>query len=128
LDRFDPAALRFAFRLGKLPAWMGAAYAQRDVRLTRASSAMAVLTVPDREPLTLFDCGRRLIRSWTLINSLGAAWHPMSIVIDQPTVAALADLVDGRDPVALYRIGVTRRSAPWSHRRGLEAVLGTPPG
>ena len=127
LDRFDTAALRLAFRLGKLPGWMGAAYAQHDVRLTRASSAMAVIVAADREPLTLFDCGRRLIRSWTLINSLGAAWHPMSIVIDQATVADLAELIGGRDPVALYRVGSTRDLAPWSHRRSLEATLTSAP-
>jgi hypothetical protein len=127
LDRFDTAALRFAFRLGRLPGWLAAAYAQRDVRLTRASSAMAVLVAEDREPLTLFDCGRRLIRSWTLINSLGYAWHPMSIVIDQATVTDLAASIGGRDPVALYRVGATRLTAPWSHRRGLEAVLAPSP-
>jgi hypothetical protein len=123
LDRFDTAALRFALRLGRLPGWLAAAYAHRDVRLTRASSTMAVLVADDREPLTLFDCGRRLIRSWTLINSLGYAWHPMSIVIDQATVADLAGLIGGLDPVALYRVGATRQAAPWSHRRGLRDVL-----
>ena len=88
---------------------------------------MAVLVAENREPETLFDCGRRLIRSWTLINSLGYAWHPMSIVIDQSTVDDLAGSIDGRDPVALYRVGMTRRVAPWSNRRDLKAVMVPPP-
>jgi hypothetical protein len=123
----DPFWLRLALALGRLPGWLAWAYAQRDVRLTRASSAMAVLMVPDRDPLTLFHCGRRLIRSWTLINSLGYAWHPMSVVIDQPTVDALRDLIGGADPVAIYRIGYTPVAAPWSNRRRLDQVVVAPP-
>jgi hypothetical protein len=123
----DQVWLRLALRLGRLPTWLALAYAERDVRLTRRSSAMAVLTVEDREPLTLFECGRRLIRSWTLLNSLGYAWHPMSVVIDQATVADLATMIGGRDPVAIYRVGYTARTAARSHRRSLDAVLVPPP-
>ncbi len=104
-------------------AWL---YAQRDVRLTRASGAMAVLVAEQRTPVALFECGRRLLRSWTLINSVGYAWHPMSVVIDQATVADLRALIGGRDPVAIYRVGYTPREAAWSKRRSLDAVL-TPP-
>jgi hypothetical protein len=43
---------------------------------------------PDRKPETLFECGQKLIRSWTTINARGFAWPPMSIVIDQPTIVA----------------------------------------
>jgi hypothetical protein len=123
LSRLDQWALKFALKRGKLPGWLARIYAQRDVRLTKASSAIAVLIVEDRRPETLFDCGRRLIRSWTAINAEGFSWHPMSIVIDQPTVRELAGLIGGRDGVAIYRVGFTPERAPWSKRRGLDAVL-----
>jgi hypothetical protein len=125
LSRFDQGALRFALRRGKLPGWIARIYAQRDVRLTKASSAIAVLVTADRRPETLFDCGRRLIRSWTAINAAGWSWHPMSIVIDQPTVHELAKMIEGLDGVAIYRVGYTSKDAPWSKRRSLGAVLVT---
>jgi len=119
----DPFWLRLALRLGRLPGWLAWAYAERDVRLTRASGAIAVLTAQGREIPDLIDCGRRLIRSWTLINSLGYAWHPMSVVIDQATVEDLRAMIDGQDPLAIYRVGATTESAAWSKRRALDAVL-----
>lgn len=127
LSRVDQAALRFALRRGRLPGWLARVYASRDVRLTRASGAMAVLVIPDRDIVTLFEYGRRLLRSWTLINSVGYAWHPMSIVIDQPTVAELAAMLGGRDGVAIYRAGYTSESAPMSLRRPAAAALVPPP-
>jgi hypothetical protein len=51
----------------------------------------------------------------------------MSVVIDQPTVAHLARLIDGRDPVAIYRVGRPLGEAAWSQRRSLGAVLVPPP-
>lgn len=123
LNRFDQLALRLALRLGRLPGWLAWIYAQRDVRLTRSSGAMAVLIADGREPQALFECGRRLIRSWTLINSSGFSWQPMSVVIDQPTVRELGTLIEGRDPVAIYRVGYTPNHAAWSKRRSLEDVL-----
>jgi nitroreductase len=123
LSKLDQVALRFALRRGKLPGWLARIYAQRDVRLTKASAAIAVLITPDRRPDTLFDCGRRLLRSWATINAVGYSWHPMSIVIDQPTVEELSKLIGGQDGVAIYRVGYTSRSAPWSKRRGLESAV-----
>jgi hypothetical protein len=123
VNRIDAVALRVALRLGRLPGWLAWFYAQRDVRLTRASAAMAVLTTESRDTLTLFACGRRLIRSWTLINAQGYAWHPMSVVIDQGTVSELATMLGGRDPVAIYRVGRPAGSAAWSKRRVLDDVL-----
>jgi hypothetical protein len=125
LSRFDQFALKFALWRGRLPAWLARIFAQRDVRLTRASAAMAVLTTPDRKPETLFECGRNLIRSWTAINAHGFAWHPMSIVIDQPTVAELSHLIKDRDGVAIYRVGHSGNSVPWSKRRSLKDVIAT---
>lgn len=123
LDKLDQRALKFALHRGRLPGWLARVYAQRDVRLTRASAAMAVLLTPDRKPETLFECGRKLIRSWTTINAHGFAWHPMSIVIDQPTVTDLSRLIRGQDGVAIYRIGHANDPVPWSKRRGLQDVV-----
>jgi hypothetical protein len=47
----------------------------------------------------------------------------MSVVIDQPTVADLRAMIDGRDPVAIYRAGFTVDVAASSKRRALERVL-----
>lgn len=123
LNGFDQRALRFALRRGRLPGWLARIYAQRDVRLTRASAAMAILVTPDRTPETLFECGRKLIRSWTLINARGFAWHPMSIVIDQPTVKDLSRLIEGQDGVAIYRVGHTDDTVSWSKRRSLRSIV-----
>lgn len=123
LNWLDQRALKFALRRGKLPGWLARVYAQRDVHLTRASGAIAVLITSDRRPETLFECGRRLVRSWVAINAAGYSWHPMSIVIDQPTVRDLSELIGGRDGVAIYRVGYTSMGAPWSKRRKLESVL-----
>jgi hypothetical protein len=123
VDRFDELAVRVALRLGRLPRWLAWFYAQRDVRLTRASSAMAVLSVERRDPLDLFECGRRLIRSWTLINANGLGWHPMSVVIDHSTVSELAAMLGGLDPVAIYRVGRPLGVAAWSQRRPIESIL-----
>jgi hypothetical protein len=123
LNRLDVLGFRIAVFLRTLPGWLARVYAQRDVELTEASGAMAVLTVESREPAALFDAGRRLTRSWTLINQLGYAWHPMSVVIDQPTVDDLRRRIGGRDPIAIYRVGYTPRVAAISGRRALDRVL-----
>lgn len=123
LNRFDVLALRVALALGRLPGWLAWMYAQRDVRFTRASGAMAVLLGQGRDPLALFEAGRRLTRSWTLINAHGYAWHPMSVVIDQATVNELRGMIDGHDPIAIYRVGFTEESAARSRRRPLAQIL-----
>ena len=123
LSAIDQTALRFALSRGRLSAPLARVYAQRDVGLTRSSATIAVLVTEGRGAEALFDSGRRLVCSWTLINSLGYAWHPMSIVIDQPTVSELATMIEGRDPVAIYRVGHTVRHAAWSKRRSLDAVI-----
>jgi hypothetical protein len=123
LSRLDQVALKFALKRGRLPGWLARIYAKRDVLLTKASGAIAVLTTSDRRPESLFQCGRRLLRSWTAINAAGYSWHPMSIVIDQPTVSELSQMIGGQDGVAIYRVGHTSDTAPWSKRRSLEAIL-----
>jgi hypothetical protein len=123
LNALDVFALRVALALRRLPAPLAWVYAQRDVRLTAASSVMAVLVVPDRTVETLVRSGQTLIRSWTLINSLGYSWHPMSVVIDQPTVDRLREMIGGQDPIAIYRVGWTGEPAAWSRRRSLASVV-----
>jgi nitroreductase len=128
LNRFDVLALRLALALGRLPGWLAWMYAQRDVRFTRASGAMAVLLGEGRDPMGLFRAGVRLVRSWTTINAAGFAWHPMSVVIDQATVDDLRVMIDGRDPIAIYRVGFTDQAAARSRRRPIERVLVPAPG
>ena len=115
LSWLDRQALRFALWRGRLSAFLAGIYAQRDVYLTRRSATVAVLTAHDRDPLTLFECGRRLLRAWVTINAACYSYHPISIVIDQPTVSELASRV--KNPVAIFRVGYTPKAAPWSNRR-----------
>jgi hypothetical protein len=117
LSWIDRQALRFALWRGRLAAPLARIYAQRDVYLTRHSAAITVLTVENRDPLTLFDCGRRLLRAWVTINAAGFSYHPISIVIDQPTVIELAEKGLVENPVAIFRVGYTADPAPWSNRR-----------
>ena len=44
LSRLDQVALKFALKRGRLPGWLARIYAKRDVLLTKASGAIAVLT------------------------------------------------------------------------------------
>ncbi|GHO97920.1 hypothetical protein KSF_079680 [Reticulibacter mediterranei] len=115
LSWIDRQALRFALWRGRLSALLAWIYAQRDVYLTRRSATIAVLTAQDREPLTLFACGRSLLRAWVMINAASYSYHPISIVIDQPTVNELSSKV--KNPVAIFRVGYTPEAAPWSNRR-----------
>lgn len=117
LSWLDQQALRFALWSGRLSTPLAWVYAQRDVYLTRHSSAIAVLTAENREPFTLFECGRRLLRAWVAINAMHFSYHPISIVIDQPTVTELAQKAGVVDPVAIFRVGYTSKPAPWSNRR-----------
>ena len=115
LSWLDRQALRFALWRGRLSALLAWVYAQRDVYLTRRSATIAVLTAQDRDPLTLFECGRRLLRAWVMSNAACYSYHPISIVIDQPTVNELASKV--KNPVAIFRVGYTPKAAPCSNRR-----------
>jgi hypothetical protein len=124
LTRTEWAALRLAFRAGRLPALVARAYASRDVRLLSQSVAVCVLAAPGLEPQDLFDAGRRLLRSWATIGSVGWACHPISVAVDRPeTAPAVARLAGVTVPVAVYRIGHPTASVPRSNRRGLADCL-----
>ncbi|HEU5003551.1 MAG TPA: nitroreductase family protein [Actinomycetota bacterium] len=125
LTRLEWAALRVAFRVGRLPAPAAALYSSRDRRLLRTSVAVCVLGAPSLEPADLFDAGRRLLRSWVTVGGAGWACHPISIAVDRPeTAPEVATLAGVPVPVAVYRIGHPKATVPRSNRRRLAEVLG----
>ncbi len=126
LSRTDQVLLRLALALGRLPRWAAVPYAARDVRLLRSAPAVAVLTAPDLSLPSLFDAGRRLLRSWTSICAHGAAYHPISIAVDVPRTAARLRERVGEEPVAMFRIGYADPIAARSGRRPLASVLRSP--
>jgi nitroreductase len=124
LTRFEWAALRLAIRAGRLPAPVALAYASRDIRLLARAQAVVVLGAADLSPATLVDAGRRLLRCWVTITAAGFGCHPISIAVDRPETAPLVAALTGLPvPVAVFRIGHTRRPAPVSNRRCLDDVL-----
>ncbi|MET3568246.1 hypothetical protein ABIC47_003762 [Leifsonia sp. 563] len=124
LSRLDVAALRFAFRRGRLSSsLLQRIYSTRDISMFRSAPAAAVLGARSLDPLDLFDAGRRLLRSWVTIAAAGFDCHPFSIAIDDPTTARRVGAEVGvATPVALYRIG--RCSVPpyGSNRKSLDSV------
>jgi len=125
LSRLETVALRFALLRTRLSRPVAHVYAHRDVTLTHASSTIAVLAADSMDPVDLFEAGRRLLRAWTTATAAGYSTHPISVVIDRPeTRPELAAIAGVRLPVALFRVGYTRRRVPWSNRRLLHTVLG----
>ena len=124
LTRTEWAALRVAFRAGRLPAVVARAYASRDVRLLAGSVGVCVLGAPSLAPPDLFDAGRRLLRSWATIAGAGWACHPISIAVDRPeTAPSVGRLAGVAVPVAVYRIGHPTAEVPRSNRRNLADCL-----
>jgi hypothetical protein len=124
LTRTEWAALRVAFRAGRLPGLVARAYASRDVRLLRGSVAVCVLGAASLDPHHLFDAGRRLLRSWATIGAAGWACHPISVAVDRPETAPLVAALAGVPvPVAVYRIGHPISAVPRSNRRPLAESL-----
>lgn len=129
LNKVDLAALRLAFRRGRLGTTMAKIYAQRDVRLMSGSSDALLISAESLEPLAVFDAGRRLLRSWVTICAAGWSYHPLSIVIDErQTATKLARYAEVEHPMALFRVGYTSKRAPMSRRRSLESMLSSPSG
>jgi len=126
LSTLDQRALRFALWRGRLESPIAWVYAQRDVRLTLASSAVAVLSAPNREPQTLFESGRSLLRAWLTITSSSHSYHPISIVIDQATAPELTELANVAEAVAIFRVGFTPEPAVASNRRVFDGVMVAP--
>lgn len=122
LTWLERQALHFALWAGSLSTPLAWVYARRDVMLTHHSAAIAVLAAENREPLTLFECGRRLLRSWVTINAAAYSYHPISMVINQPTVTELAQMAGVSEPVAVFRVGYTFESTARSNRRGPDGL------
>jgi hypothetical protein len=131
LAGYEWVALRAAFRLGRLPAWLARGYGARDVRLLGDAPAVAVLCAASDRPADLVEAGRRLLRAWVTICGAGFGYHPISIAIDRPEtrpdIAALAG-ADGTagtagTPVALFRIGRPTGPAGASNRVALADVI-----
>jgi hypothetical protein len=128
LGFLDRAGLRFALWRGRLRRPAARVYAHRDLALARASSTLAVLGAASMQPVDLFEAGRRLLRSWTIVSAAGYSTHPLSIVIDRPeTAPRLAEASGVPVPVALFRVGYPSRGVPRSNRRPLGEVLGAKP-
>jgi hypothetical protein len=124
LTAVEWAALRLAFRAGRLPAPLALLYSSRDVRLLRRAPAVAVLGAPDLSTPALVDAGRRLLRCWVTITAAGYGYHPISIAVDRPETAPdVAAAAGVAVPVAVFRIGRPTRPAPESNRRPLADVL-----
>jgi hypothetical protein len=125
LARYEWAALRAAFRLGRLPAALAGSYGAREVRLLREAPAVAVLSADTDRPADLVEAGRRLLRAWVTICAAGFGYHPISVAIDRtetrPEIAALAGAAG--TPVALFRIGRPTGPAGPSNRVQLAEVL-----
>lgn len=124
LARYEWLALRLAFWAGRLPAPLAMLFASRDVRLLRTAPAVAVMTTDGLTPAELFEAGRRLLRAWVAVGAAGCGSHPISISVDRSeTRPMVRELADGREPVAVFRVGVPKARAPRSNRVPLSAVL-----
>jgi len=117
LSSLQQQAWHFAMSCNGLAAPLARMYAQHDVHLIQHSAAIAVFSVENLEPLSLFECGRRLLRAWVTVNAAAFSCHPISVVVNQPTVTELAQMAGVAHPVAMMRVGYTFKSAAWSNRR-----------
>jgi hypothetical protein len=127
LARYEWWLLNAVFRLGRLPALGGWLFSSRDIRLLRSAPSVAVLGADSLDPADLVAAGRRLVRTWALLNGLGWATHPVSIAVDRPeTAPEVARLSGIAVPAAVFRIGRPRRRAARSNRRPLDEVLRRP--
>jgi hypothetical protein len=101
-------------------------FASSEVDVFAAAPAAAVITVPDMSPASVFDAGRRLLRSWVEVTAAGYSYQPYSIAVDDPETVPKVAAAIGTDeiPVALYRIGKATAPQPGpSGRRPLSEVL-----
>jgi hypothetical protein len=125
LSAIDTLALKFAFRRGRLRSkLLERVYSTRDVAMFTAAPKAAVIGAEDMSPASLFDAGRRLLRSWVTVAAAGYACHPFSIAIDEKSTAPkVAELTGVQVPVALYRIGKPTKQPYGSNRKDLASVL-----
>jgi hypothetical protein len=126
LNTLDTIALKFAFWRKQLHSKLiQRLYSTRDVAMFTAAPRAAVLGAKDMSPESLFDAGRRLLRSWVTVTAAEYANHPFSIAIDEKSTALKVAAITGVTvPVALYRIGkTTKPPRAVSNRKNLDQVL-----
>jgi hypothetical protein len=126
VDRVTLVGLGMAFRRGGFKsAFMQKAFSSSEVAAFNSAPAAAVLGTPDMEPATLFDAGRRLLRSWVTITAHGYSCQPYSVAVDdRVTGPRVAEVAGVENAVALYRIGKSPEPAHGpSGRRPLSDVL-----
>jgi hypothetical protein len=126
LSVVDTLALKFAFWRRSLQSKsLQRLYSTRDVAMFSAAPRAAVIGADDMSPESLFDAGRRLLRSWVRVVAAGYSYHPFSIAIDEKSTAPkVAELTGVPVPVALYRIGRTSKPPRMiSNRKPLSAVI-----
>lgn len=93
-------------------------------------SATSVLVLHRAPGAPLLDAGRRLYRVWLELTALGFAACPMSALLDTDaglaSIRRLAAVPDGREPVAVLRVGPMPATRPdRSPRLPTEALLTT---
>jgi hypothetical protein len=127
LGNLGALAAEFAFRRGNFDSrLMQRVYSMSEVDSFMAAPRAAVITVPDMSPASLFDAGRRLLRSWVTVTAEGYASQPFSVAVDDQGAVPKVAAAIGTDeiPVALYRIGrPTKPNKRPSGRRSLEEVI-----
>lgn len=126
LGRAELVALDFAFRRGSLNSrLMRYLFSSSEVAMFKSAPNAAVLTAPDMSPASLFDAGRRLLRSWVTITGAGFSSQPYSVAVDQEsTIPKVGEIAEAEFPVALYRVG--KAATPprvSSNRKPLSEVL-----
>src|SRR5258706_12451942 len=117
LSSLQQQAWNFAMSCKGLAASLARMYARHDVHLIQHSAVIAVFSAENLEPLSLLEGGRRWRRPWVTINAAAFSCHPMSVVVNQPTVKELAQMAGVAHPVAMMRVGYTFKAAAWSNRR-----------
>lgn len=125
ISKFDTWFLKLAFRLGRLKSRpLQRLYSTRDVAMFTGAPIAAVLGASDMTPASLYDAGRRLLRSWVVVTAAGYNVHPFSIAIDEKSTAPKVAQITGVGvPVALYRIGRATKKPYGSNRKDLASVL-----
>lgn len=126
IDKASEVGLRFAFRHGPFKSkLMGKLLAAADVGYFTHSTKAAVLNAPDMQPSSLFEAGRRMLRSWVTITGHGYSYQPYSVAIDEAEPAAKVAEITGVDnPISLIRIGKAKQPPRGqSPRRPLDKVI-----
>jgi hypothetical protein len=109
LSSLQQQAWNFAMSCNRLAVPLARMYARHDVHLIQHSAAIAVFSVENLEPLSLFECGRRLLRAWVTVNAAAFSCHPISVVVNQPAVTELVkSALSGKPPCSSITSSISR--------------------